>query len=95
MSRDEVVKQMIIHGLINSEIKQQVLSRTGNDELPTLAELVNYIAAEEILCSESLSVHSESNTVGHVRQRKSVLFEPRTEGGGDRRPSWPTSRATW
>ena len=37
----------------------------------TLAELVNYIAAEEISCSESLSVHPESNTVGHVRQRKS------------------------
>ena len=35
--RDEVVKQMIIHGLSNSEIKQRVLSRTGNDELPTLA----------------------------------------------------------
>ena len=69
--RDEVVKQMIIHGLVNIEIKQRVLSRTGNDELPTLAELVNYIAAEEISCSESLSVQSESNTVGHVRQRKS------------------------
>ena len=69
--RDEVVKQMIIHGLVNCEIKQRVLSRTGNDELPTLAELVNYIAAEEISCSESFSVHSESNTVGHVRQRKS------------------------
>ena len=69
--RDEVVKQMIIHGLLNSEIKQRVLSRTGNDELQTLDELVNYIAAEEISCSESHSVHSESNTVGHVRQRKS------------------------
>ena len=63
--------QMIIHGLVNSEIKLRVLRRTGNDELPTLAELVNYVAAEEISCSESLSVHSESNTVGHVRQRKS------------------------
>ena len=71
--RDEVVKQMIIHGLLNSEIKQRVLSRTGNDELQTLAELVNYIAAEEISCSESHSVHSESNTVGHVRQRKSLF----------------------
>ena len=46
---------MIIHGLVNMEIKQRVLSRTGYDELPTLAELVNYIAAEEISCSESLS----------------------------------------
>ena len=69
--RDEVVMQMIIHGLVNSEIKLRVLRRTGNDELPTLAELVNYVAAEEISCSESLSVHSKSNTVGHVRQRKS------------------------
>ena len=46
--RDKVVMQMIIHGLVNSEIKLRVLRRTGNDELPTLAELVNYIAAEEI-----------------------------------------------
>ena len=70
--RDEVVMQMIIHGLANHVIKQRVLSRTGKDKLQTLDELVNYIAAEEISCSESHSVHSDSNTVGHVRQRESA-----------------------
>ena len=55
--------------LTSPKIKQRMLSRTGNDELPTLAELVNYITAEDISCSESLNVQSESNTVCHVRQR--------------------------
>ena len=86
--RDEVVKQMIIHGLVNTEIKQRVLSRTGNDELPTLAELVNYIAAEEISCSESLNVHTESNHFPSVchsgrpnsRQVSEIEIDPDYEG---------------
>ena len=45
--RDEVVKQVIIHGMGNTEIKQRVLSRCGNSELSTLSELVDYVSAEE------------------------------------------------
>ena len=69
--RDEVVKPMIIHGLANNEIKQRVLSRTGNDELKTLDDLVNYIASEESSFLESSSVSTDPNLIGHLRQRKS------------------------
>jgi hypothetical protein len=69
--RDEVVKPMIIHGLANNEIKQRVLSRTGNDELKSLAELVSYIASEESSFSESSSSSPDPNLVGHVGGRKS------------------------
>ena len=45
--RDEVIKQVVIHGMRNIEIKQVVLSGSGSGELKTLAELVTYISAEE------------------------------------------------
>ena len=56
--RDEVVKQIIITGMFNLDIRQRVLSRTKIGELPTLSTLVEYIAAEEVSVTESHHQHS-------------------------------------
>ena len=42
--RDEVVRQIIITGMFNLDIRQRILSRTKVGELPTLSALVEYIA---------------------------------------------------
>ena len=59
--RDEVVKQVIIHGMGNIEIKQRVLSRCGNSELSTLADLVDYVSAEESSLTETNSLSNPCN----------------------------------
>ena len=66
--RDEVVKQVIIHGMVNVEIKQRVLSRCGNSELSTLADLVDYVSAEESALTETTSLSNPCNMVSRIRQ---------------------------
>ena len=45
--RDNVIQQLIIHGMRDNEIRVRVLSRNTNGELTTLKRLVDYIQAEE------------------------------------------------
>ena len=45
--RDEVVLQALLKGMHDPDIRKRVLSRTQNDELKTLATVIDYIAAEE------------------------------------------------
>ena len=67
--RDEVVKQIIIHGMYNMEIKQRVLSRTKVGELLALTALVDYIAAEEASVTDSHDLHSPASaSVSALRQ---------------------------
>ena len=66
--RDEVVKQVIIHGMINLEIKQRVLSRCGNGELSTLADLIDYVSAEESALTETASLSNPCNLVSRIKQ---------------------------
>ena len=66
--RDEVVKQVVIHGMRNMEIKQRVLSRSGTGELKTLAELVTYISAEESAMSETLRLSAPDSDISRIRQ---------------------------
>ena len=66
--RDKVVKQVIIHGMINLEIKQRVLSRCGNSELSPLAELVDYVSAGESALTETDSLSNPCNVVSHIKQ---------------------------
>ena len=68
--RDEVVKQVLLHGMCNMEIKQRVLSRCGNGELGSLADLVDYISAEESALNEtaSLSANVNNNTISRIKQ---------------------------
>ena len=45
--RDEVVLQALLKGMHDVDIRTRVLSRTQNNELRKLADVVDYIAAEE------------------------------------------------
>ena len=64
--RDEVVKQVIIHGMANLEVKQRVLSRSGNGELDTLSKLVDYISAEEAAMSETVSLSTTTSSLSRI-----------------------------
>merc|ERR1711952_223018 len=66
--RDEVVKQVVIHGMSNMDIKQRVLSRSGNGELETLTDLVNYISAEETSLTETASLSNPSSSLSRIGQ---------------------------
>ena len=66
--RDEVVQQVVIHGMSNMDIKQRVLSRSGSGELDTLAKLVEYISAEESAMSETVSLSSSSSSLSRIKQ---------------------------
>ena len=59
--RDEVVRQIIITGMFNLDIRQRILSRTKVGELPTLSALVEYIAAEEASVTESHHLQSPAS----------------------------------
>ena len=65
--RDETVKELIIHGMFNQDIRQRVLSRTSNNELTTLKDLVSYISAEEASVHENNDLHSPSSSLNAVK----------------------------
>ena len=56
--RDEAVRQMIVSGIVNIDIKKEVLCKTQEGRLPTLSSLVDYIASEEDSVSESNDLNS-------------------------------------
>ena len=59
--RDNVIQQLIIHGMRDSDIRIRVLSRNTNGELTTLQKLVDYIQAEEAGKNESQDLTVEDN----------------------------------
>ena len=79
--RDEVVQQVIIHGMSNLDIKQRVLSRSGSGELDTLARLVEYISAEESAMSETVSLSTSNNSLSRIQQstNKSGKSQPSSQ----------------
>jgi hypothetical protein len=60
---------VVIHGMRDQEIRQMVLSRNTIGDLTTLANLVDYIAAEEAGASESNDLHTGHAVVGAVKKR--------------------------
>ena len=64
--RDEVVRQALLRGMHDGDIRTRVLSRTQNEELKTLATLVDYIAAEEA-SSASFSNMSDVHTIAGTK----------------------------
>ena len=66
--RDQVVMQVIIHGLRDNDIRVRVLSRNTSGELKTLEKLIDYIAAEEAGTAEASDLLSDSNLVGGIRR---------------------------
>lgn len=63
--RDNVVQQIIIHGMHDNDVRIRVLSRNTAGELTTLPKLIDYIAAEEAGINESQNL--SKNTVGGIR----------------------------
>ena len=63
--RDNVVQQIIIHGMRDNDVRIRVLSRNTAGELTTLPKLIDYIAAEEAGINESQNL--SNNTVGGIR----------------------------
>ena len=66
--RDHVVHQIIIHGMLNNDIRVRVLSRNTSGELTTLDKLVDYIAAEEAGNAEASDLLGDNNLVGGIRR---------------------------
>ena len=91
--RDNVVQQIIIHGLHDNDIRICVLCRNTAGELTTLPKLIDYIAAEEGGINESQNL--SKNTVGGIRNssyKKSKFKAAKSCGHcGGQHPSMPNS----
>ena len=66
--KEDVVQQVVIQGMCRLDIKQRVLSRSGNAELETLDKLVQYISAEEAAMSETVSLSTSSSSLSNIKQ---------------------------
>ena len=80
--RDNVVQQIVIHGMRDNDIRLRVLSRNTANELTTLERLVEYIAAEEASITESHNLMTPHNTVGGIKSssyRKSKFKQPSSQ----------------
>ena len=66
--RDNVIQQLVIHGMRDSDIRIRVLSRNTNGELTTLQKLVDYIQAEEAGKSESQDLIAEDYQVSGLKR---------------------------
>ena len=76
--RDNVVMQALLRGMHDGDIRTRVLSRNQNEELKTLPEVVDYIAAEEA-SSASFSGMSPSTTIAGARSSYKKLQTSRNE----------------
>ena len=76
--RDAVVMQALLRGMHDGDIRTRVLSRNQNEELKTLPEVVDYIAAEEA-SSASFSGMSPSTTIAGARSSYKKLQTIRDE----------------
>ena len=73
--RDNVLQQLVIHGMYDNDIRIRVMSRNTNGELTTLDKLVSYIQAEESGRDESQDLISEDGQLATLRKRSSYQTE--------------------
>ena len=71
--REQVVHQLIIHGMRDNAICIRVLSRDTAGELTSMDKLIDYIAAEEAGTAEASDFVSDANLVGALK--KSSYFK--------------------
>ena len=64
--RDHVVLQALLRGMHDADIRTRVLSRTQNNELEKLSDVVDYIAAEEA-SSQSFSSLNSPHTIAAAK----------------------------
>ena len=62
--RDQVVQQIVLHGMRDNDVRVRVQSLNTTGELDTLEKLMDYIAAEEASISESNNLNTDNNVVG-------------------------------
>ena len=67
--RDQVVHQLVIHGMRDNAIRVRVLSRNTAGELTSLDKLIDYIAAEEAGAAEASDFVSDANLVGGLHRK--------------------------
>ena len=73
--RDNVIQQLVIHGMYDNDIRIRVMSRNTNGELTTLDKLVNYIQAEEAGRNESNDLISEDGQVASIKKKSSYQVD--------------------
>ena len=66
--RDEVVLQVLLQGMCDKDVRARTLTQTANGKLKKLAEVVEYIAAEEAGIMHSKDICHESVDVSGVRK---------------------------
>ena len=71
--REQVVHQLIIHGMRDNAIRIRVLSRNTAGELTNLDKLIDYIAAEEAGTAEASDFVSDTNLVGALRRQSTYI----------------------
>ena len=69
--RDNVLQQLVIHGMSDNDIRIRVMSRNTSGELTTLDKLINYIQAEEAGRDESNDLTSEDGQIASMRRKSS------------------------
>ena len=73
--RDQVVLQALLKGMHHIDIRTRVLSRTQNNELSKLPEIVDYVAAEEASLS-SFSTLQSPHTIAAQSSYKQLHRKP-------------------
>ena len=73
--RDQVVHQLIIHGMRHNNIRVRVLSRNTAGELTSLDKLIDYIAAEEAGTAEASDLVSDAHLVGGINRNRSTYTQ--------------------
>ena len=61
--RDNVLQQLVIHGMYDNNIRMRVMSRNTSGELTTLDKLITYIQAEEAGRDESNDLTAEDSQI--------------------------------
>ena len=89
--REQVVHQLVIHGMRDNGIRIRVLSRNTAGELTSLAKLIDYIAAEEAGTAEASDFVSDANLVGGLHRKSSYKFRKQRCGHCGEQKHGPTN----
>ena len=84
--RDQVVLQALLKGMHDVDIRTRVLSRTQNNELKKLSDVVDYIAAEEASSASFSTLNSAHTIAGQStfkRQQQQQLQQQQQQNNTD------------
>ena len=66
--RDEVVLQVLLQGMSDKDVRARTLTQTANGKLKKLADVVEYVSAEEAGILQSHDICHESAGIGGIRK---------------------------